>query len=67
MKKVKKQKKDEVVSMINQIEFTENSETFRNLAKQFYENNVRRGTTDVSQRKGSSRRLNDSTQLQPVV
>lgn len=42
-----KKKKDEVVNMINKLEFTENSDTFRNLAKQFYENNVRRGTDIV--------------------
>lgn len=32
-KKVKKQRKDDVLKMINSLEFGENSDTFRNLAK----------------------------------
>ena len=35
-KKQKKQRKDDVLKMINSLEFGENSDTFRNLAKQFY-------------------------------
>ena len=39
-KKVKKQRKDDVLKMINSLEFCENSDTFRNLAKQFYAQNI---------------------------
>ena len=39
-KKFKKQKKDDILKMINQLELGENSDTFRHLAKQFYLQNV---------------------------
>ena len=39
-KKQRKQKKDDLLKMINSLELGENTDTFRNLAKQFYVQNV---------------------------
>ena len=56
---MKRQRKDDVLKMINQLETGENSDNFKNIARQFYVQNTKNENSNG--RSGSRRYLNLNT------